>query len=97
MERNVDGTENGTAVEESTVESFAAAQHLGRVLFLVLLLARLAPLRAMHSVTMTWADSRLQTPVRVASQVQVFLSCWSSFFQANKQFALLPDSHKALC
>lgn len=52
--------------------AFAAAQHLGRVLFFGSLAGTPGPLpRAMHSVTMTWADSRLQRPVRVASQVQV--------------------------
>ena len=66
---------NGTTVQEFTLESFPAIQHLGKVLFLVPLLAHLAPTAGNAlTATVSRADSRLQTPVGVASRVQLFLN-----------------------
>ena len=55
---------NGTAVQELSLEGFPGAQHLGKILFLVHLLAYLAPTAGNTLiVTITCADSRLQTPM----------------------------------
>ena len=67
---------NGTTVQEFTLESFPAVQHLGKVLFLVPSLAHLVSAAGSALIaTISCADSRLQTPVSVASQVQLFLNC----------------------
>ena len=55
---------NGIAVQEFSLEGFPGAQHLGKILFLVHLLAYLAPTAGNTLiVTITCADSRLQTPM----------------------------------
>ncbi|NP_001378068.1 olfactory receptor family 6 subfamily D member 22 [Equus caballus] len=56
--------ENGTSVQEFTLEGFPVVQHVGKVLFMVHLLAYLASLTGnVVIVTITCVDSRLQTPM----------------------------------
>ncbi|XP_065776042.1 olfactory receptor 6C74-like [Muntiacus reevesi] len=55
---------NGTSVQEFTLEGFPAVQHLGKILFLVHLLAYLGSIAGnVVIVAITCADSRLQTPM----------------------------------
>uniref|UniRef100_A0A667I5S6 Olfactory receptor n=1 Tax=Lynx canadensis TaxID=61383 RepID=A0A667I5S6_LYNCA len=75
---------NGTTVQEFTLEGFPAIQHLGKVLFLVHLLAYLASITGNAViVTITCADSRLQTPM------YFFLSTFS-FFECCFISAVIP-------
>uniref|UniRef100_A0A452UN05 Olfactory receptor n=2 Tax=Ursus maritimus TaxID=29073 RepID=A0A452UN05_URSMA len=65
---------NGTTVQEFILEGFPASQHLGKVLFLVHLLAYLAStVGNAIIVIITCADSRLHTPM------YFFLSTFSFF------------------
>ncbi|XP_045883845.1 olfactory receptor 49-like [Meles meles] len=67
---------NGTAVQEFTLEGFPAIQHLGRVLFLVHLLAYLvSTVGNAVIVTITCADSRLHTPMYLFLSTFSFLEC----------------------
>ncbi|CAI9177805.1 unnamed protein product [Rangifer tarandus platyrhynchus] len=67
---------NGTAVQEFTLEGFPGAQYLGKFLFLVHLLAYLAPIAGNTLiVTITCADSRLQTTVYVFLSMFSFFEC----------------------
>ncbi|XP_065775284.1 olfactory receptor 6C74-like [Muntiacus reevesi] len=75
---------NGTNVQEFTLEGFPAVQHLGKILFLVHLLAYLASIAGNAViVTITCADSRLQTPM------YFFLSIFS-FFECCFTSAVIP-------
>ncbi|XP_037352929.2 olfactory receptor 6C74-like [Talpa occidentalis] len=70
------GTGNGTTVQEFTLEGFPAVQHLGKVLFLVHLLAYLASITGNAViVTITCADSRLQTPMYFFLSIFSFFEC----------------------
>ncbi|XP_045852903.1 olfactory receptor 49-like [Meles meles] len=67
---------NGTTVQEFTLEGFPAIQHLGKVLFLVHLLAYLASIAGNAViVTITCADSRLHTPMYLFLSTFSFLEC----------------------
>ncbi|XP_045852902.1 olfactory receptor 6C75-like [Meles meles] len=67
---------NGTAVQEFTLEGFPAIQQLGKVLFLVHLLAYLASIAGNAViVTITCADSRLHTPMYLFLSIFSFLEC----------------------
>ncbi|XP_078290668.1 olfactory receptor 6C75-like [Panthera onca] len=67
---------NGTTVQEFTLEGFPAIQHLGKVLFLVHLLAYLASITGNAViVTITCADSRLQTPMYFFLSIFSFFEC----------------------
>uniref|UniRef100_A0A286XUC1 Olfactory receptor n=1 Tax=Cavia porcellus TaxID=10141 RepID=A0A286XUC1_CAVPO len=58
------GKRNSTAVQEFTLEGFPAVQHLGKVLFLLHLLAYLASVTGNSLIfTIIWADRRLHTPM----------------------------------
>ncbi|VTJ85889.1 Hypothetical predicted protein [Marmota monax] len=58
------GFRNETTMSEFTLLGFPAVQHLGKVLFLVHLLAYLASITGnMFVITITWTDHRLQTPM----------------------------------
>uniref|UniRef100_A0A8C4ML02 G-protein coupled receptors family 1 profile domain-containing protein n=1 Tax=Equus asinus TaxID=9793 RepID=A0A8C4ML02_EQUAS len=65
MEKSMMGdARNRTAVQEFTLEGFPSVQPLGKVLFLVHLLAYLASIMGNTLIiTITWADHRLQTPM----------------------------------
>ncbi|XP_004607434.2 olfactory receptor 6C75-like [Sorex araneus] len=68
--------ENETTVQEFTLEGFPAVQHLGKVLFLVHLLAYLASMAGNAVIiTITCADSRLQTPMYFFLSIFSFLEC----------------------
>ncbi|XP_022355980.1 olfactory receptor 6C74-like [Enhydra lutris kenyoni] len=68
--------ENRTTVQEFTLEGFPAIQHLGKVLFLVHLLAYLASIAGNAViVTITCADSRLHTPMYFFLSIFSFLEC----------------------
>ncbi|XP_004607435.2 olfactory receptor 6C75-like [Sorex araneus] len=68
--------ENETTVQEFTLEGFPAVQHLGKVLFLVHLLAYLASMAGNAViVTITCADSRLQTPMYFFLSIFSFFEC----------------------
>ncbi|XP_047394154.1 olfactory receptor 6C74-like [Sciurus carolinensis] len=55
---------NETTIAEFTLEGFPAVQHVGKLLFLVHLLAYLASVTGnMFIITITWTDHRLQTPM----------------------------------
>ncbi|XP_055986502.1 olfactory receptor 6C74-like [Sorex fumeus] len=67
---------NETTVQEFTLEGFPAVQHLGKVLFLVHLLAYLASMAGNAViVTITSIDSRLQTPMYFFLSIFSFLEC----------------------
>ncbi|XP_032733520.1 olfactory receptor 6C74-like [Lontra canadensis] len=67
---------NGTTVQEFTLEGFPAIQHLGKVLFLVHLLAYLASIAGNAIiVTITCADSRLHTPMYFFLSIFSFFEC----------------------
>ncbi|XP_045883905.1 olfactory receptor 6C75-like [Meles meles] len=67
---------NGTTVQEFTLEGFPAIQHLGKILFLVHLLAYLASIAGNAViVTITCADSRLHTPMYFFLRIFAFLEC----------------------
>ncbi|KAG8519678.1 Olfactory receptor 6C75 [Galemys pyrenaicus] len=67
---------NGTNVQEFILEGFPAVQHLGKVLFLVHLLAYLASITGNAViVTITCADSRLQTPMYFFLSIFSFFEC----------------------
>nr|XP_001493667.3 olfactory receptor 2AP1-like [Equus caballus] len=67
---------NGTMVQEFTLEGFPAVQHVGKVLFMVHLLAYLASLTGnVVVVTITCADSRLQTPMYFFLSIFSFTEC----------------------
>ncbi|XP_045735159.2 olfactory receptor 6C75-like [Mirounga angustirostris] len=67
---------NVTNVQEFTLEGFPAIQHLGKVLFLVYLLAYLASIAGNAViVTITCADSRLHTPMYFFLSTFSFLKC----------------------
>ncbi|XP_057590093.1 olfactory receptor 6C74-like [Hippopotamus amphibius kiboko] len=75
---------NGTTVQEFTLEGFPAVQHLGKVLFLMHLLAYLLSIAANALiVTITCADSRLQTPM-------YFLLSIFSFTESCVTSAVIP-------
>ncbi|XP_044092555.1 olfactory receptor 6C74-like [Neovison vison] len=68
--------ENRTTVQEFTLEGFPAIQHLGKVLFLVHLLAYLASIAGNAvTITITSADSRLHTPMYLFLSIFSFLEC----------------------
>ncbi|XP_008694409.1 olfactory receptor 6C75-like [Ursus maritimus] len=75
MEKSVmEDARNQTEVQEFTLEGFPSVQHLGKVLFLVHLLAYLASIMGnILIITITWADHHLQTPM------YFFLSSFSFF------------------
>ncbi|XP_012787978.2 olfactory receptor 6C74-like [Sorex araneus] len=67
---------NETTVQEFTLEGFPAVQHLGKVLFLVHLLAYLASMAGNAVIiTITCVDSRLHTPMYFLLSVFSFLEC----------------------
>ncbi|XP_055986413.1 olfactory receptor 2AP1-like [Sorex fumeus] len=67
---------NKTTVQEFTLEGFPTVQHLGKVLFLVHLLAYLASMAGNAViVTITCIDSRLQTPMYFFLSVFSFMEC----------------------
>ncbi|XP_077636602.1 olfactory receptor 6C75-like [Crocuta crocuta] len=67
---------NGTTVQEFTLEGFPAFQHQGKVLFLVHLLAYLASIAGNAVIiTITCADSRLQTPMYFFLSIFSFFEC----------------------
>uniref|UniRef100_A0A452QN71 Olfactory receptor n=1 Tax=Ursus americanus TaxID=9643 RepID=A0A452QN71_URSAM len=67
---------NVTTVQEFTLEGFPAIQHLGKVLFMVHLLAYLASTAGNTViVTITCADSRLHTPMYFFLSIFSFLEC----------------------
>ncbi|XP_046504945.1 olfactory receptor 2AP1-like [Equus quagga] len=67
---------NGTMVQEFTLEGFPAVQHLGKVLFMVHLLAYLASLTGnVVIVIITCADSLLQTPMYFFLSIFSFTEC----------------------
>ncbi|XP_045883921.1 olfactory receptor 6C75-like [Meles meles] len=67
---------NGTTIQEFTLEGFPAIQHLGKGLFLVHLLAYLASIAGnVIIITITCADSRLQTPMYLFLSTFSFLEC----------------------
>ncbi|XP_008694410.2 olfactory receptor 6C74-like [Ursus maritimus] len=67
---------NGTTVQEFILEGFPAIQHLGKILFLVHLLAYLASIAGNAViVTITCADSRLHTPMYFFLSIFSFLEC----------------------
>ncbi|XP_021555850.2 olfactory receptor 49-like [Neomonachus schauinslandi] len=67
---------NVTNVQEFILEGFPAIQHLGKVLFLVHLLAYLASIVSNAViVTITSADSRLHTPMYFFLSIFSFLEC----------------------
>ncbi|XP_022355989.1 olfactory receptor 6C74-like [Enhydra lutris kenyoni] len=68
--------ENRTSVQEFTLEGFPTIQHLGKVLFLVHLLAYLASTAGNAIiVTITCADSRLHTPMYLFLSIFSFVEC----------------------
>ncbi|XP_077932978.1 olfactory receptor 6C74-like [Halichoerus grypus] len=67
---------NGTTVQEFILEGFPAIQHLGKVLFLVHLLAYLASITGnVVIMTITCADSRLHTPMYFFLSIFSLLEC----------------------
>ncbi|XP_026347102.3 olfactory receptor 6C74-like [Ursus arctos] len=67
---------NGTTVQEFILEGFPASQHMGKVLFLVHLLAYLAStVGNAIIVTITCADSRLHTPMYFFLSIFSFFEC----------------------
>ncbi|XP_005415252.1 PREDICTED: olfactory receptor 6C75-like [Chinchilla lanigera] len=70
------GAGNNTAVQEFTLEGFPAVQHLGKVLFLLHLLAYLASVMGnLLIITITWADQRLHTPMYFFLSTFSFCEC----------------------
>ncbi|KAM6157362.1 LOW QUALITY PROTEIN: olfactory receptor 6E1-like [Erethizon dorsatum] len=69
------GAGNSTAVQEY-LEGFPEVQHLGKVLFLLHLLAYLASVMGNSLIiTITWADRRLHTPVYFFLSTFSFCEC----------------------
>ncbi|XP_003466165.2 olfactory receptor 6C74-like [Cavia porcellus] len=67
---------NGTSVQEFTLEGLPAVQHLGKVLFLLHLLAYLASVTGNSlTITITWADRRLHTPMYFFLSTFSFCEC----------------------
>ncbi|XP_004607437.1 olfactory receptor 6C74-like [Sorex araneus] len=67
---------NETTVQEFILEGFPAVQHLGKVLFLVHLLAYLASMAGNAVIiTITCIDSRLHTPMYFLISVFSFIEC----------------------
>nr|XP_002722576.2 olfactory receptor 6C75 [Oryctolagus cuniculus] len=67
---------NETTVQEFILEGFPAVQHLGKVLFLVHLLAYLASITGNTLIiTVTWADQRLHTPMYILLSSFSFCEC----------------------
>ncbi|XP_026347195.3 olfactory receptor 49-like [Ursus arctos] len=67
---------NGTTVQEFILEGFPAIQHLGKILFLVHLLAYLASMAGNAVIVIiTCADSRLHTPMYFFLSIFSFLEC----------------------
>uniref|UniRef100_G1U5D2 G-protein coupled receptors family 1 profile domain-containing protein n=1 Tax=Oryctolagus cuniculus TaxID=9986 RepID=G1U5D2_RABIT len=67
---------NRTAVQEFILEGFPAVQHLGKILFLVHLLAYLASIMGNTLIiTITWADHRLHTPMYFFLSTFSFVEC----------------------
>uniref|UniRef100_A0A452UN24 Olfactory receptor n=1 Tax=Ursus maritimus TaxID=29073 RepID=A0A452UN24_URSMA len=67
---------NGTTVQEFILEGFPTTQHLGKILFLVHVLAYLAStIGNAVIVTITCADSRLHTPMYFFLSIFSFLEC----------------------
>ncbi|XP_047681999.1 olfactory receptor 6C4-like [Prionailurus viverrinus] len=77
MEKSVIGdTRNWSEVQEFTLEGFPAVQNLGKVLFLVHLLAYLASIMGNTLIiTITWTDHRLQTPMYFFLRSFSFFEC----------------------
>ncbi|XP_063089591.1 olfactory receptor 6C74-like [Cavia porcellus] len=70
------GEGNSTAVQEFTLEGFPAVQHLGKVLFLLHLLAYLASVTGNSLIfTIIWADRRLHTPMYFFLSIFSFGEC----------------------
>ncbi|XP_003466096.3 olfactory receptor 6E1-like [Cavia porcellus] len=70
------GAGNSTAVQEFTLEGFPAVQHLGKVLFLLHLLAYLASVTGNSLIfTIIWADRRLHTPMYFFLSIFSFGEC----------------------
>ncbi|KFO33956.1 Olfactory receptor 6C2 [Fukomys damarensis] len=70
------GAGNSTAVQEFVLEGFPAVQHLGKVLFLLHLLAYLASVTGNSLIiTITWADQRLHTPMYFFLSTFSFCEC----------------------
>ena len=96
-----------TTVQEFTLERFPTDQYLGKVLFLVHVLAYLASIAGNELiVTITCFDSRLQTPMYFFLSIFSFFQCCFTsavirkllvIFLLGKQFLLLPVSHKPFC
>ncbi|NP_001378072.1 olfactory receptor 6E1-like [Equus przewalskii] len=78
MEKSMIGdARNRTAVQEFTLEGFPSVQPLGKVLFLVHLLAYLASIMGNTLIiTITWADHRLQTPMYFFSSFSFCECCF---------------------
>ncbi|XP_005411881.1 PREDICTED: olfactory receptor 6C74-like [Chinchilla lanigera] len=69
---------NGTTVQEFTLEGFPEVRHLGKVLFLLHLLAYLASVMGNSLIiTVTWADRHLHTPMYFF--LSTFSFCESGF------------------
>ncbi|XP_069914476.1 olfactory receptor 6C74-like [Oryctolagus cuniculus] len=67
---------NRTVVQEFILEGFPAVQHLGKILFLVHLLAYLASIMGNTLIiTITWADHRLHTPMYFFLSTFSFVEC----------------------
>ncbi|XP_045665844.1 olfactory receptor 49-like [Ursus americanus] len=67
---------NGTTVQEFILEGFPAIQHLGKILFLVHLLAYLASMAGNAVIVIiTCADSRLHTPMYFFLSIFSFFEC----------------------
>ncbi|XP_012368844.2 olfactory receptor 6C75-like [Octodon degus] len=67
---------NGSTVEEFTLEGFPEVRHLGKVLFLLHLLAYLASVMGNSLIiTVTWADRRLHTPMYFFLSTFSFCEC----------------------
>ncbi|XP_013363822.1 PREDICTED: olfactory receptor 6C74-like [Chinchilla lanigera] len=70
------GAVNCTAILEFTLEGFPVVQHLGKVLFLLHLLAYLASVMGNSLIiTITWADQRLHTPMYFFLSTFSFCEC----------------------
>ncbi|XP_062070314.1 olfactory receptor 6C4-like [Lepus europaeus] len=67
---------NETTVQEFTLQGYPALQHLGKILFLVHLLAYLASITGnLLIITVTWADQRLHTPMYILLSSFSFCEC----------------------
>ncbi|XP_003466171.2 olfactory receptor 6C75-like [Cavia porcellus] len=76
MQKQIQAEGNSTAVQEFTLEGFPAVQHLGKVLFLLHLLAYLASVTGNSLIIIiTWADRRLHTPMYFFLSTFSFCEC----------------------